>query len=259
LQDHDQVMQAASPWRLDVGLESDSPLATDDTPIVNRLPTIEFDAAAESPRQSSVVDNKRPSDIVRFGDYELLSEIGRGGMGIVYKARQRSLNRIVAIKMILQGRFATADDVQRFQLEAQAAAKLEHPNIVVVHEVGVYGDQHFFSMEYVEGRSLAELARRGPLPPKRATQYVQQVAEAVHLAHQNGVLHRDIKPSNVLIDNMDRARVMDFGFVPDDACHLKRSVRATLKDQSHHHCLKQSFFKTAQLDLGRVHSLRRRH
>jgi serine/threonine protein kinase len=227
LQDHDRVMQAASPWRPAVELESDGPLATADTPVARGLATIEFDVAAESPGPSSVVAGNQSGDIVRFGDYELLHVIGRGGMGIVYKARQLSLNRIVAIKMILQGRFATADDVERFQLEAQAAAKLEHPNIVVVHEVGVHGEQHFFSMEYVEGQSLGELARSGPLPPRRVAHYVQQVAEAVHFAHQNGVLHRDIKPSNVLVDNMDRARVMDFGL----ARHVDRTQKLTITGQ----------------------------
>ncbi len=227
LEDHDRVMQVASPWRTTADSESDGPLATDDTPAARNPLTIEFEAAAECQRQSSADDSELSGDMVRFGDFDLLHEIGRGGMGIVYKARQLSLNRIVAIKMILQGRFATPDDVERFQREAQAAAKLEHPHIVVVHEVGRYGDQHFFSMEYVEGLSLAELARRGPLPPRRAAQYTQQVAEAVHFAHQNGVLHRDIKPSNVLIDNRGRARVMDFGL----ARHVDRSQQLTVTGQ----------------------------
>ena len=227
LQDHDRVMQAASPWRLAVDSESAGPLTTGDAHVARGLPTVEFDVTAESPSPSSVVGSQQTDDVVRFGDYELLHELGRGGMGIVYKARQLSLNRIVAVKMILQGRLAAADDVERFQLEAQAAAKLKHPHIVVVHEVGKHGDQHFFSMEYVEGQSLAELARKGPLPPKRAALYVQQVAEAVHFAHQNGVLHRDLKPSNVLIDSLGRARVMDFGL----ARHVDRSQRLTITGQ----------------------------
>ena len=146
-----------------------------------------------------------------FGDYELLEEIARGGMGIVYKARQVSLNRIVALKMILSGQLATEDDIKRFQIEAEAAANLHHPHIIPIYEVGKQDGQHYFSMEYVDGTSLSQMAREGPLSPKRAARYVQQVAEAIDYGHQCGVTHRDIKPSNVLVDSADRARVTDFG------------------------------------------------
>ncbi|MCU0959865.1 MAG: serine/threonine protein kinase [Pirellulaceae bacterium] len=147
----------------------------------------------------------------RFGDYELLEEIARGGMGIVYRARQVSLDRIVAIKMIGAGAAANEQDVLRFQREAAAAASLQHPYIVGVHEVGHCEDQYFFSMECVSGTSLAHIKRRGPVPPKLAARYVRQIAEAISFAHQHGVVHRDIKPSNVLIDERDQARVTDFG------------------------------------------------
>ena len=147
-----------------------------------------------------------------FGDYDLLEEIARGGMGIVYKARQRSLNRTVAVKMILSGAFSTKEYIQRFRSEAAAAAMLQHPNIVAIHEIGMTEGQHFFSMDYVSGPSLAELARGEPLPPRQAARYVQIIAEAIHYAHQQGVLHRDLKPSNVLIDSAtDQPRVTDFG------------------------------------------------
>jgi eukaryotic-like serine/threonine-protein kinase len=146
-----------------------------------------------------------------FGDYELLEEIARGGMGIVYRARQKSLDRIVAVKMILAGQLATAADVQRFRAEAAAAAKLQHPNILGIYEVGEHDGRHYFSMEYVEGRNLAELVQEGPLPAARAAAYVKATAEAIHYAHQKGVLHRDVKPSNVLVDPFDQPRVMDFG------------------------------------------------
>jgi serine/threonine protein kinase len=147
----------------------------------------------------------------RFGDYELLEEIARGGMGVVYKARQLSLDRIVAVKMILAGEFATQQFVQRFRTEASAAAVLHHPNIVAIHEVGVHAGQHYFSMDFVDGPSLAALVGHVPLPPKRAARYVKTIAEAIHYAHEQGILHRDLKPSNVLIDANDQPRITDFG------------------------------------------------
>jgi WD40 repeat protein/serine/threonine protein kinase len=147
-----------------------------------------------------------------FGDYELLEEIARGGMGVVYKARQKSLGRVVAVKMILAGQFATKQFVQRFRTEAAAAAVLQHPNIVSVHEVGVHEGKHFFSMDYVEGPNLARLVGNRPLPGHQAARYVKQIAEAVQYAHSQGILHRDLKPSNVLIDTAtDQPRVTDFG------------------------------------------------
>ncbi|MBI3415424.1 MAG: protein kinase [Verrucomicrobia bacterium] len=147
-----------------------------------------------------------------FGDYELLEEIARGGMGIVYKARQRSLNRLVALKMILAGQFASKQIAQRFKSEAGAAAILQHPNIVAVHDVGVHEGQHFFSMDFVEGQNLTQLVGNRPLPAQHAARYLKQIAEAIHYAHQQGILHRDLKPSNVLIDAAsDQPRVTDFG------------------------------------------------
>jgi serine/threonine protein kinase/WD40 repeat protein len=146
-----------------------------------------------------------------FGDYELLEEIARGGMGVVYKARQRSLNRIVAVKMVLSGKLASASELKRFRAEAETAAKLQHPNIVAIHEVGEFEGQPFFSMDYVEGRSLAELAHNQPLPAKRAAGYLKTIAEAVEYAHTKGVLHRDLKPSNILLDQNDQPRITDFG------------------------------------------------
>lgn len=146
-----------------------------------------------------------------FGDYEIIEEIARGGMGVVYKACQVSLNRLVAVKMILSGQLASPEDVRRFRAEAEAAAHLRHPNIVAIHEVGERGGQHFFSMEYVAGRSLAQMVREHPLSPEQAARYVKTVAEAIHYAHGQGILHRDLKPSNVLIDEADQPRITDFG------------------------------------------------
>jgi serine/threonine-protein kinase len=146
-----------------------------------------------------------------FGDYELFAEVARGGMGVVYKARQVSLNRIVAVKMILSGRLAGEDDVRRFRAEAEAAANLRHANIVAIHEVGAVRGQHYFSMEFVDGRSLAQMVRESPLSANQAAGYMRTVAEAIHYAHTQGILHRDLKPSNVLVDQDDQPRITDFG------------------------------------------------
>ena len=146
-----------------------------------------------------------------LGDYELLEEIARGGMGVVFRARQKSLDRIVALKLVIGGPVASAAALQRFQAEAQTAAGLQHPNIVAIHEVGEHEGQAYFSMDYIEGRDLAQVLRDGPLPPRQAAGYVKAIAEAIEYAHQRGVLHRDLKPSNVLIDPFDRPRITDFG------------------------------------------------
>jgi WD40 repeat protein/tRNA A-37 threonylcarbamoyl transferase component Bud32 len=151
------------------------------------------------------------SRIRYFGDYELLEEIARGGMGVVYKARQMRLNRIVAVKMILEGALADDKAVRRFYTEAEAAANLQHPNIVAIHQVGEHEGQHYFSMDYVEGRSLTDVIGGKPLPPEQAAHYLMTVAKAIHYAHSRGILHRDLKPSNVLIDADGQPHITDFG------------------------------------------------
>jgi Protein kinase domain len=146
-----------------------------------------------------------------FGDYEIQEEIARGGMGVVYKARQVTLNRPVAVKMIVAGALADADAIKRFHTEAEAAANLQHPNIVAIHEIGEHEGQHYFSMDLVEGRNLADIVREKPVPAVMAATYVKTIAEAIHFAHQRATLHRDLKPSNVLIDAAGQPRITDFG------------------------------------------------
>ncbi|MDA1162252.1 MAG: serine/threonine-protein kinase [Planctomycetota bacterium] len=146
-----------------------------------------------------------------FDDYEPIAELGRGGMGVVYRARQSSLDRHVALKMILRGSLASPEDVARFQAEAEAAARLNHPNIVQVYDVGEHLGQPYFSMQYVEGTTLAQRLADGPLPSREAVRLLVPVCRGVAEAHRNGVLHRDLKPSNILIDDDERPFVTDFG------------------------------------------------
>src|SRR5215469_16697827 len=135
-----------------------------------------------------------------FGDYELLEQIGRGGQGVVFRARQKSLNRTVALKVIGLGHWATKAHLKRFRLEAEAAASLEHPGIVPIHEVGQRDGSCYFSMKFIEGGQLAEVVKRESMPPRCAVELIAKVARTVHYAHEHGILHRDIKPGNILLD-----------------------------------------------------------
>jgi len=146
-----------------------------------------------------------------FGDYELQAELGRGGMGVVYKALHKDLKRTVALKMVLAGRLSSAKEVQRFRTEAEAAARLNHNNIVQVYEVGCIEGCNYFTMEYINGPSLSQRLSDGPLSSRAAARYVLTIARAVEHAHRQGILHRDLKPGNILLDAEDQPHVADFG------------------------------------------------
>src|SRR5436305_8555950 len=156
--------------------------------------------------------NISPSPMLMdFGDYGLLEQIGRGGQGVVFRARQKSLNRTIALKVIGLGQWATEAHVKRFRREAEAAANLDHPCIVPIYEVGEREGSCYFSMKFIDGGQLDEVAKRRPISIRNAAELIAKLSRTGHYAHEHGILHRDIKPGNVLVDAKGEPHLTDFG------------------------------------------------
>jgi WD40 repeat protein len=171
---------------------------------------VETESGEETPGPNTGLD-RNVQHLHSIGDYENLVEIGRGGMGVVYRARQRSLNRLVAVKMVHAGALASVSAIEQLKHEAEAAARLDHPHIVSVYDVGECAGQPFFSMQLIEGGSVADKAQRPTAEPRLCATLLERAARAIHYAHQRGILHRDLKPSNILLDQEGQPHITDFG------------------------------------------------
>src|SRR5213080_2148749 len=201
-------LSAVAAYSAEAAAKAGSAKAADDPARLDDPARDETDAAAAGHNKKTAGAAELLGEL---GDYELLEEVGRGGQGVVFRARQKSLNRIVALKVISLGQWASKVHLKRFRLEAEAAARLEHPGIVPIHEVGERDGSCYFSMKFVEGGQLDEVTKREPLPPRRAAELIAKIARIVHYAHEHGILHRDIKPGNILLDQKSEPHLTDFG------------------------------------------------
>jgi len=196
--------------------ESDREAST--LPLKPRAHVAEADTLTQSPLLETRTQDRPQDDLSlaalslpRLAGYEVLEVLGRGGMGVVYKARQVKLQRLVALKMIVSGAHANAQDLARFQCEAEAVASLQHPNIVQIYEIGEQEGLPYFSLEFVAGGSLARKINGTPLPPQQAAELVHTLACAMQAAHQRGIIHRDLKPANILLTADGTPKIADFG------------------------------------------------
>ena len=212
-----------------------------DLPTVEALPRVgtPFQPAAESVLEANC------GRIV--ADYELLQEIAKGGMGVVYRARQISLNRTVALKMMLSGEHAGAEEIARFRTEAEAAANLGHPNIVQIYETGEAEGRHFFSMQLIEGGNLSQQTTRFQASPVEAAKVIAKVARAVHFAHQHGILHRDLKPANILLDKDGEPHITDFGLARRTSAHSDLTLSGAILGTPNYMAPEQAQGKTREL------------
>jgi serine/threonine protein kinase/Flp pilus assembly protein TadD len=199
-----------------LGISPNAPVAGVDSPAV--ASATDDSGSIENPDRDDVAPTSQGKTSGRsakllgeLGGYELLGEVGRGGQGVVFRARQKSLNRTVALKVIGLGQWATKAHLKRFRLEAEAAASLDHPCIVPIYEIGERDGQCYFSMKFVEGGQLDEVVSRTPISIQRAAELIAKVARTVHYAHEHGILHRDIKPGNILLDTKGEPHLTDFG------------------------------------------------
>jgi serine/threonine protein kinase len=205
-ENHDQFAQLARPDAQPLPLATPPAVSGQEVTV-----TLDRSGSAAAPGISVEIpaSQYRPGAGYRIGDYEVLEELGRGGMGVVYKARHVRLGRVVALKMVLAGQFAAAEDLERFQAEAQAAAGLEHNGIVPIYEASQWQGQPFFTMAFIDGPSLASRLDDGPLHPHAAARLLLKIAAAVAFAHRHGIIHRDLKPANILLARSEAAGVSD--------------------------------------------------